>query len=284
MATRNKNPRAGVVGLLRYGKHTTKAALRVIRQRRVTGPQIAADVAALGVRPGGILLVHSSLSALGYVPGAARTVIDALRQAVGPDGTLVMPTHSWSQMAKGCRTFDVRRTSSCVGQITEQFRQMPSVIRSRHPTHSVAACGPLAEDLAANHDRSDTPCGHGTPYERIMELDGQVLLLGVGTIANTCFHATEAIAGVAYLLQEASDTFDIIDESGCSRTISVRRHQPHVRRRFPEMEEILVREGIAKRGMVGNSESLLAQGRVMRDFLLRKLREDPTFLLARNGP
>jgi len=284
MAASNIDTHAGFVGLLRYGKHATKAALRVVSRGRVTGPRIAVDLEALGVRPGGILLVHSSLSALGYVPGAARTVIDALRQVVGPDGTLVMPTHSWAQMAKGCRTFDVRRTSSCVGQITEQFRQMPSVVRSRHPTHSVAACGPLAEELTADHDRSDTPCGHGTPYEKIMELDGQVLLLGVGTIANTCFHAAEAIAGVAYLLQEAPDTFNIIDESGRSHTISIRRHQPHVRRRFPEMEEILLREGVAKRGMVGNGESVLAQGRVMRDFLLRKLREDPTFLLARNGP
>ncbi|MDZ4817626.1 MAG: AAC(3) family N-acetyltransferase, partial [Planctomycetota bacterium] len=108
---------------------------------------MSADLEAIGVRQGGYMLVHSSLSSLGFVPGSATAVVAALRDSMGLNGTLVLPSHSWLWMNKGAREFDVRRTPTCVGALPEFFRNQPSVVRSLHPTHSVAAIGPQAEPL-----------------------------------------------------------------------------------------------------------------------------------------
>src|SRR5262249_52641015 len=140
-------------------KQFARRAMRPITRPRLTGATIAADLRALGVRRGGILLAHSSLSALGYVVGGPRTVIRALREAIGPKGTLVLPTHTWEWMETGCRTFDVNATRACVGAIPEALRAMPGAVRSLHPTHSVAAIGPRARPLIDGHELCATPCG-----------------------------------------------------------------------------------------------------------------------------
>jgi len=266
--------------LKRRAKRAVKLALRRFRHRPLRGAAMVRDLRAMGIKPGDLLLVHSSLSSLGYVSGGAGGVIDALAEALGPEGTLAMPTHSWDRVERGCREFDARRTPSCVGRITEVFRGLPGVVRSLHPTHSVAARGPLAEWLVADHQRSETPCGEGTPYARIMDRGGRVLLLGVTLHVNTCFHATEAMAGVPYLLCEEPEEFTLVDASGHRRTASILRHRKGIVRRFAQTEDLLVHEGIVRRGEVGPARSLLAEAGPMRDLVVAKLREDPGFLLA----
>src|SRR5262249_17025747 len=149
------------------------------------------DLRALGIRPGGLLLVHSSLSSLGFVPGGVETVVRALIEVVGLRGTLVLPAHSWDEMEAGGRTFDVLRTETCVGAIPEAFRRRPGVVRSMHPTHSVAATGPLAAWLIADHESCATPCGPGSPYAKFLDRDGQILFLGTTLNSNTAFHTIE---------------------------------------------------------------------------------------------
>jgi aminoglycoside 3-N-acetyltransferase len=134
-------------GAARALKRTVKLGLRLATKGWCTGGGLKRDLEALGVRRGGVLLVHSSLSSLGFVAGGAHTVIGALRMALGPEGTLVVPTHTWDRPGRGDFAFDVRSTPSCVGVISETFRAMPEAIRSLHPTHSVAAVGPMARDL-----------------------------------------------------------------------------------------------------------------------------------------
>jgi len=261
-------------------RQSVKLALRRLRHRPLRATAIVRDLRALGVRAGDLLLVHSSLSSLGYVSGGARGVIEALQEAVGPQGTLAMPAHSWNRMERGCREFDARRTPSCVGRITEVFRRLPGVVRSLHPTHSVAARGPLAEWLVAGHHESQTPCGEGTPYARIMGRGGQVLLLGVTLHVHTCFHGMEAMAGVPYLLREEPEEFTLVDASGRSKTASILRHRRGIARRFAQTEELLVLGGIVRRGDVGPARSLLAEAGAMRDLIVARLREEPGLLLA----
>jgi len=270
----------GKPSLKRRAKQAVKLALRRFRHRPLKAAAMVRDLRAMGVKPGGLLLVHSSLSSLGYVSGGARGVIDALGEALGPEGTLAMPTHSWNRMERGCREFDARRTPSCVGRITEVFRGLPGVVRSLHPTHSVAARGPLAERLVADHQESPTPCGDGTPYARLMDRGGQVLFLGVTLHVNTCFHGMEAKAGVPYLLREQPEEFTLVDASGRSSAALILRHRKGIARRFAQTEELLVREGIVRRGEVGPARSLLAEAGPMRDLIVPRLREDHGFLLA----
>ena len=113
--------------------------------------QIANDLTALGLREGGVGLVHASLRSLGTVPGGAETVVCGLLRALGENGTLLMPALSYASVGINNPIFDVLHTPSCVGALPEYFRTRPSTIRSVHPTHSVCGVGSKAESLLNEH-------------------------------------------------------------------------------------------------------------------------------------
>ncbi len=265
-------------GLHRVGR----AARRVVR--RLTSPTvdratIVHDLKALGVSPGQTLLVHSSLSAIGHVPGGPDAVIEALLEALGPAGTLVLPAHSWREMEAGGRRFDARTTACCVGAIPERFRTWPGALRSLHPSHSVTALGPGAAALVLGHEFCETPCGAGTPYHTLLESGGAVLLLGTDLRSLTVFHTVEALAGVPYLMKPAADRFEIVDRDGGTRSLTVRRHAAGLPRRFQEQATLLCRHGVLREGRVGRARSSLVAGDRFLEVMIAALRDDPTMLL-----
>jgi aminoglycoside N3'-acetyltransferase len=136
--------------------------------------RLAADLRSAGVRPGCPLLIHTSLSAVGHVPGGADTVIDALLEAVGPKGTLVLPTLSYLYTNLDSPNFDVRTTPTNLGTIPETFRSRVGVRRSCHPTHSCAALGPDTAALLDDHGKDRSPVGANSPFRRVRDLGGQV--------------------------------------------------------------------------------------------------------------
>ncbi|MET7425286.1 AAC(3) family N-acetyltransferase [Dactylosporangium sp. NPDC005555] len=170
---------------------------------------MVAQLATLGLPVGATVIVHTSLSRLGWVAGGAQAVVAALLEAIGPDGTLVMPTHSrqltepsdwgnppvpqswWSAIRAETPAFDPRLTpTSFMGAVVECFRHFPGVLRSDHPTVSFAAHGPDAERITAGHTLDDG-LGEGSPLARLYEADAWVLLLGVGHDNNTSLHLSE---------------------------------------------------------------------------------------------
>ena len=167
--------------------------------RNVDG-RIADELAALGVREGGVLLVHSSLRAIcpalrrhGWwpAPSGAELVIRGLLKALGDRGTLLAPALSFMTVGARQPVFDVLRTPSCVGALTEHFRKRDGSLRSVHPTHSVCGVGPRAEPLLRDHGLDRTPCGEHSPFRLLPEVDGQLLFLGCGLRPNTSMHAVE---------------------------------------------------------------------------------------------
>ena len=149
----------------------------------------------VGVRLGDIVIVHSSFDRFEAFNGKPTEIILALQQAVGPLGTLLMPTLPFTGTAVAYVAnggiFDVVRTPSRMGLLTELFRRSPGVVRSVHPTHPVAAWGMRSEEIIAGHHLATTPCGLGSPFTRLLEHGGKILLLGTGIEAMTFFHAVE---------------------------------------------------------------------------------------------
>lgn len=232
-------------------------------------------------RPGyRVVLVHSSLSACGYIPGGALTVIEALRTWC-EGATLVMPTHTYCYPdAEGLsKTFDPKSTPSVVGAIGDMFWRQPSVVRSLHPTHSLAAVGPMAATVIAGHDLCTTPCGVGTPYHRLVEWDAGVLMFGVTFDSYTLFHTAEDAAEVPYLYERNPYLLQVREPDGGVRKFSLRRHDMKVRRRFGEMDQWLERRGLSQRRRCGRGEiRWVPQAAAAHVALCDTLKDDPWFL------
>lgn len=182
------------------------------KRKLVTPNDIKTALKDIGVRKGQAIMVHTSLSSLGYVCGGAQSVIEALMESVGGDGTIMMPTQSWknldpstgvywqepeawwSAIREYIPAYDKRITpTNTMGAVSEMFRQWPGTLRSDHPARSVAAWGRYAQYLTENHDLSDI-FGDRSPIGRLYELDGYVLLVGVGYDKNTSLHLADARA------------------------------------------------------------------------------------------
>ncbi|MCC6487886.1 MAG: AAC(3) family N-acetyltransferase [Candidatus Hydrogenedentes bacterium] len=174
-----------------------------------TVDSLAENFAQLGVEPGMTLLVHASLSALGWVCGGPTAVILALERVLGEDGTLVMPAHSgdlsepslwqeppvpeawWPVIRDSMPAYQPEFTPTRgMGVIAETFRKQPGVRRSVHPQVSFTARGRHAQAVTEGHCL-DFGLGEGSPLARLYEHDAWVLLLGVGHDSNTSIHLAE---------------------------------------------------------------------------------------------
>ena len=266
--------------LLRLGKRSIKRSLLPLCVPWVTSQQLVRSLRSLGIREDSSLLVHSSLSRLGYVPGGTSAVISALLECVGERGTLVMPSHTWEAVSAGQRVLDLRTAPGCVGAIAESFRALSGVARSLHPTHSVAGRGPRQIDLTAGHETCEAPCGAGSPYAKLIGESGQILLLGVGGDSNTCFHTAEALADVPYLMNSSFEQFTLIDDTGTPRRLSFQMHRPFIKCRFQAEMNTLVARGIAVTGKSGNAQTILMDGNSFLEHLLGALATDPLYLLG----
>jgi len=230
------------------------------------------DLKALGIQPGGTLLVHSSLKSLGHVSGGAEEVIRALQEAVTPQGTLLLPAFSYEEINDKQPRFDVRATKVCVGAIPETFRKMDGVIRSLHPTHSVAAWGREAEAITRGHERHGTPCGPDSPLHRIVQRKGQILFLGVTTICNTTLHGVEEWAGITESLTEGTQALEVVDYSGKVIPVPSHRHAGERSNFYAKMEPLYLREGIMRVGKVGSADCRLLDSARMTEFTLACLK------------
>jgi aminoglycoside 3-N-acetyltransferase len=237
----------------------------------------------IGVRPGGTLLVHSSLSSFGTVRGAEHTVIDAVLETVGPDGLVAMPTHTWSTVNAAQPVFHERLSPSVTGRITESFRLRPPAVRSLHPTHSVAAIGSGAHEFCADHERYSTPCARQSPYGRLVAAHGQVLMLGVGLDCLTLMHGIEEWAEVPWLFNRV-ENLHVITATGAVLTMASRRHtdDPYYEERdFPSLEPLLQQAGAISYGTAGRATLRLIDAAMAVDTLLPLVQANPDLVLGR---
>jgi aminoglycoside 3-N-acetyltransferase len=258
------------------------------------------DLLALGVRPGGLLLVHSSMRSLKnpfpssiplsrHQPGEGErggevdgpeTVIQGLLETLGPDGTLLMPALTFERVTPDNPVFDIRNTPANAGIIPETFRTRPGTLRSLHPTHSVCAAGPLAAELTEAHAADTTPCGQHSPFRANVERGGQILFLGCGLEANTTMHAVEESIVPPYLFDPPIE-YRLILPDGSEWRKTYTPHNFHGwRQRYDRVAEIL-RPPDMIRATVAGAVSILLDSAALWDAALAALRKDPLYFVER---
>jgi aminoglycoside N3'-acetyltransferase len=227
----------------------------------------------LGVEPRGTLLVHTAFSQVKPVEGGPEGLIAALRDAIGPDGTLVMP----SMRDDPDVLFDPHSTPCRgMGVVADTFWRLPGALRS-DSADAFAASGPHAATITAPH-RDDLPLGTDSPVGRVRDLDGQVLLLGVGHDADTTIHLGEYLAGVRYRRQ----THVILLRDGKPVRVDFAEID-HCCQNFALVDGWLEAKDWQRRGRVGYAKARLAGSRHIIAVVTEQLTADPTRFLHPKG-
>jgi len=247
----------------------------------VTEQDILAGLREVGLSEGDVVLVHSSLSSFGHVEGGADAVIDALLEAVGDGGTVVVPTFTWGPFheAEGV-TLDLRETSckSEVGIIPETFRLRGEAVRSTHICHSVAAIGPLTREVMGHGVSS---FGAGSTFHALYDHDAWNLLLGVEFTSCTELHAVEEFMQVPYRFHRDFEGSTVILEDGTEvpcHSVEFLRYEGY-RNDFGKMRGVFEEHGVLRTTEVGDALVTNVRIRDIFDITRGYMEEEIGFLL-----
>lgn len=234
-----------------------------VRRFRSYGPdELTAALQRVGVRRGDALLLHSGFSELHGFRGSIDELIDTFETTLGAQGHLLMVTLAYRDSAyeylKRLNRFDVRRTPSMMGMVSEMFRRRPTVRRSLHPTHPVAVAGPKADWFVAGHEQCVHACGDGSPFDKLAQADGCCVFFNTPFATFTFFHHLEHLVAqrLPFPLYTAA-TFDVnvIDAQGQPMRVTTHAFDPPIqgRRRFAVLEAELRLRGHIRTTKVGAS-------------------------------
>jgi aminoglycoside N3'-acetyltransferase len=243
-------------------------------RRTFTRSEMVDQMRALGVEEGGVLLVHTSFRAVRPVEDGPAGLIDALRAALGPNGTLVTPAWTGSDD----EPFDPSATpaSDDLGVVADSFWRMPGVLRSHHP-FAFAAAGPQARRVTEG-PLPTPPHVPESPVGYVHDLDGQVLLLGVGHDADTSLHLAEVLAGVPYGIPRHITVL----RDGAPVRVEYREND-HCCQLFSMADEWLRERGLQREGPVGHAHARLFRARDVVAVAREQLSRDPLVFLHPAG-
>jgi aminoglycoside 3-N-acetyltransferase len=256
----------------------------------VTRRRIVRDLRRLGVAPGQALLVHASLRSLGWVTGGAPAVVAALREAVGPEGHVVVPTGTEAN-SKTSRVhqahiatltpdevekyylrmpaFDRDTTASGMGAISEALRTAEGAARSAHPQSSFAAIGPEADLLMADHPL-ECHLGPDSPLGKLAKMDAQVLMIEVGYWAFTGFHLAEYL----YTPRPPTRKYACVIADGAGRRWAEFDDVVLDDQKFDDIGHSLEKNVPVRRGQVGNADCRLVPLHAAVEFAAEWLAKD----------
>lgn len=280
--------------------------------------QLKDQLKSMGLKGDETILIHSSMKSIGEVDGGADTVLDAWMEYF-KDGLLLLPTHTWKTVNADNPVYNPQTTPSCVGLLTNMFMKRDGVIRSLHPTHSMAGYGKNAAEYLAGEEYNNTPCTPGGCYDRLKDAGGKVLLVGVGHERNTYIHSVEEVLNVPNrlsdmpmelvieLLKEDEDNKNkklpyynradgwkkCIDSNGgydnnnkLCRKVYVRKHynaqQPHISEDFVKLNQIFLDSGVVKKVKFGDADSLLCDAKGMFNVVRQVIAPDPECIVTKD--
>lgn len=280
--------------------------------------QLKDQLESMGLKGDETILIHSSMKSIGEVDGGADSVLDAWMEYF-KDGLLLLPTHTWKTVNADNPVYNPQTTPSCVGLLTNMFMKRDGVIRSLHPTHSMAGYGKNAAEYLAGEEYNNTPCTPGGCYDRLKDAGGKVLLVGVGHERNTYIHSVEEVLNVPNrlsdmpmelvieLLKEDEDNKNkklpyynradgwkkCIDSNGgydnnnkLCRKVYVRKHynaqQPHISEDFVKLNQIFLDSGVVKKVKFGDADSLLCDAKGMFNVVRHVIAPDPECIVTKD--
>lgn len=232
----------------------------------------------LGLCKGDTVLVHSSYKSLGPVEGGPETVIRAILDVVGEEGTLIAPTFNFD-FCKG-EPFDIRTTPSQMGIITEMVRKNPLSTRNLHPIYSFAFIGKNAKELG--NMRYKSSYGSESVFQSLKDMHGKIMIIGLPyNHSMTFFHHVEEIEGCDYRYFK-SFTGKITDETGNSYEdtfiMLVRNLDRGVITAVEPMGEVLEREGAVNIRRIGAAEVKLMKAREVYKITAQNMKNNPGLL------
>lgn len=247
----------------------------------ITKEKIKEDLIKIGVKKGQIVGVHSSLKSIGYVIGGPDTVIDALLEVVGEDGTIIMPTFS-NSTADATTPFSIKNARSNDGLITETFRKRSNAIRSFHPTHSVTGIGKEAEFLTKDHMKTSA-LGENSPFHKAAQKGSYILLIGVDNKVNSTLHIAEVLAKVPYLHIPVygGERAKILKDDGTIEIVDLDETPGHSKN-FIKLDPILIERNILHKGKIGLADSYFMKADKLLEVACEELKKDPFLFLCDN--
>lgn len=233
----------------------------------------------LGIVKGDVLLVHSSLSKIGYVENGPKDIVDAILEVIGEEGHLLMPNSPNASFQldyiKNLDFFDLANSKSKLGAISEYFRELPDAIRSAHPTEPVSCIGPEAEYFVGHHFGNLTPYNENSPFYRVSEKNGKILYLGVtldnaGTNLHTLEDAVDNFKFPVYYQEQFE--VKIRFENRTLRSMKTLVHNPEQskKRKCDGLIPLFEERGVLKKVKIGKAESLLVDAKGMFDVMLEE--------------
>lgn len=270
--------------------------------------QLKNQLESMGLKGDETILIHSSMKAIGAVDGGADTVLDVWME-YSKNGLLLLPTHTWKTVNADNPVYNPYTTPSCVGLLTNMFMKRDGVIRSLHPTHSMSGYGKNAAEYLAGEEYNNTPCTPGGCYDRLKEVGGKVLLVGVGHERNTYIHSVEEVLNVPNRLSDMPMelVIELQEESNNSgklppynrddgwkkhtdnklcRKVYVRKHynaqQPHISEDFVKLNKIFLDRGVVRKVKFGDADSLLCDAKGMFNIVRQVIAPDPECIVTKD--
>ncbi len=275
-------------------KEQTRKSLDASREAGniLTKEELKRQIEACGIQSGDAVLVHSSLSKIGYVENGPATVIEAFLEAVGPNGHILMPNSPNASLqldyVRNLDIFDIRMAASRLGAITEVFRNWPGALRSESATEPVSCIGPNAKWFVEGHAGETTPYTNKSPFYRLVEAKGKIVYLGV-TLDNagTSLHLLEdAVDDFPYPVYYKDEfTLKLIDENGMEKHVTTKVHNPEQSklRKCDGLLPDFLALGVYAEHKIGNARTLVFDAEKMFDTMVRLYREKGVTMYTPNG-
>ena len=252
--------------------------------RVLTG--MLADLEHLGVHRGGCLIVHSSFKALSLREAAPVDVIRTFLEALGDQGTLMMPTFTYSFAGiYGVEPFNpLTNPGRGNGVLSETLRRYVGALRSAQPAYSVAAIGKWAQQLVQGKEKASM-LGIGSSFHEAYELGAKILLLGVGNAANSMLHTAETLAGLPYQdipVRAFWGRTALVEQDGRAVEVLLPVEYPGCSLNFGVADAYLQEKGVLQLGQVCAAECMLMAARSIVALVVERLQQEPDWLLCHN--